>query len=200
MLGGNASPLFSQEIFKRSHKSIISLRSPGCKTSVTEFFLWPWDFPGKNTGVASHFLLQGNLPTPGDLPDPGMETGVSCIGRWILLSLAPPGEPNRPVQFSSVAQSCPTFCDPMGCRTPGFPVHHQLPEFTQTRVHYSFEILETAAFPHCRDEKIGSREGETFSRGNTVKIRAQVHLSTFFLSRPLPYSPSLSPAAPNSPS
>ena len=35
-------------------------------------------------------------------------------------------------QFSSVAQSCPTLCDPMTCSTPGFPVHHQLPEFTQT--------------------------------------------------------------------
>ena len=33
-------------------------------------------------------------------------------------------------QFSSVAQSCPTLCDPMDCSTPGFPVHHQLPEFT----------------------------------------------------------------------
>ena len=32
------------------------------------------------------------------------------------------------VQFSSVAQSCPTLCDPMDCSTPGFPVHHQLPE------------------------------------------------------------------------
>ena len=38
------------------------------------------------------------------------------------------------VQFSSVAQSCPTLCDPMDCSTPGFPVHHQLPEFTQTHV------------------------------------------------------------------
>ena len=39
------------------------------------------------------------------------------------------------VQFSSVAQSCPTLCDPVGCSTPGLPVHHQLPEFTQTHVH-----------------------------------------------------------------
>ena len=38
-------------------------------------------------------------------------------------------------QFSSVAQSCPTLCDPMNRRTPGLPVHHQLPEFTQTCVH-----------------------------------------------------------------
>ena len=39
------------------------------------------------------------------------------------------------VQFSSVAQSCPTLCDPMNRSTPDLPVHHQLPEFTQTHVH-----------------------------------------------------------------
>ena len=39
------------------------------------------------------------------------------------------------VQFSSVAQSCPTLCDPMNRSTPGLPVHHQLPEVTQTNVH-----------------------------------------------------------------
>ena len=38
-------------------------------------------------------------------------------------------------QFSSVTQSCPTFCEPMNRSTPGLPVHHQLPEFTQTHVH-----------------------------------------------------------------
>ena len=39
------------------------------------------------------------------------------------------------VQFSSVAQSCLTLCNPMDCSTPGLPVHHQFPEFTQTHVH-----------------------------------------------------------------
>ena len=39
------------------------------------------------------------------------------------------------VQFSSVAQSCLTLCDPMDCSMPGFPVHHQLPELAQTHVH-----------------------------------------------------------------
>ena len=39
------------------------------------------------------------------------------------------------VQFSSVAQSCPTLFDPMNHSTPGLPVHHQLPEFTETHVH-----------------------------------------------------------------
>ena len=39
------------------------------------------------------------------------------------------------VQFISVAQLCPTLCDPMNCSTPGLPVHRQLPEFTQIHVH-----------------------------------------------------------------
>ena len=39
------------------------------------------------------------------------------------------------IQFSSVTQSCLTLCDPINRSTPGLPVHHQLPEFTQTRVH-----------------------------------------------------------------
>ena len=38
-------------------------------------------------------------------------------------------------QFSSVAQSCSTLCDPMNGSMPGLPVHHQLPEFTQIHVH-----------------------------------------------------------------
>ena len=38
-------------------------------------------------------------------------------------------------KFSSVTQLCPTLCDPMNCSTSGLPVHHQLPEFTQTHVH-----------------------------------------------------------------
>ena len=39
------------------------------------------------------------------------------------------------MQFSLVAQSCPTLCNPMNRSTPGLPVHHHLPEFTQTHVH-----------------------------------------------------------------
>ena len=42
-------------------------------------------------------------------------------------------------QFSLVTQSCPTLCDPMDCSTPGLPVHHQLPEFTQTHVHWALQ-------------------------------------------------------------
>ena len=45
------------------------------------------------------------------------------------------GQFSRSVQFSSVAQSCPTLCDPMNRSTPGLPVHHQLLEFTQIHIH-----------------------------------------------------------------
>ena len=43
---------------------------------------------------------------------------------------------------SSVAQSCPTLCDPMDCSTPGLPVHHQLPEFTQTHIHWVGDAIQ----------------------------------------------------------
>ena len=43
--------------------------------------------------------------------------------------------------FSSVAQSCLTLCDPMNCSMPGFPVHHQLPELVQTRVHQASDAV-----------------------------------------------------------
>ena len=45
-------------------------------------------------------------------------------------------------QFSSVAQSCLTLCNPMDCSLPGFPVHHQLPEFTQTHVHRVSDAIQ----------------------------------------------------------
>ena len=46
------------------------------------------------------------------------------------------------VQFSIVAQSCLTLCDPMNCSTPGLPVHHQLPESTQTHVHWVSDAIQ----------------------------------------------------------
>ena len=46
------------------------------------------------------------------------------------------------VQLSSVAQSCPTLCNPMNRSTSGFPVHHQLPEFTQTHVHRVSDAIQ----------------------------------------------------------
>ena len=52
-----------------------------------------------------------------------------CIGTWN-------------VQIRSVAQSCPTLCDPMNRSTPGLPVHHQLPEFTETHIHQVSDAIQ----------------------------------------------------------
>ena len=46
------------------------------------------------------------------------------------------------IQFSLVAQSCPTLCDPMNCSMPGLPVHHQLLEFTQMHVHWVGDAIQ----------------------------------------------------------
>jgi len=56
---------------------------------------------------------------------------------------------------SSVAQSCPTLCDPMNSSTPGLPVHHQLPEFTQTHVH---RVSDTMSVQSCNGDTKSLRE------------------------------------------
>ena len=53
-----------------------------------------------------------------------------------------PGGSGPSVQFTSVAQSCTTLCDPVNHSTPGLPVHHQLPEFTQTHVHQVSDAIQ----------------------------------------------------------
>ena len=64
-----------------------------------------------------------------------IRTLLSCYktGRDLIVSS---------VQFSSVAQSCLTLCDPMDCSMPGLPVHHQLLEFTQTHVHWVSDAIQ----------------------------------------------------------
>ena len=58
-------------------------------------------------------------------------TGVLNSSWWLCCSQF---LPFSSVQFSSVAELCPTLCDPMNRSTPGLPVHHQLPEFTETSI------------------------------------------------------------------
>ena len=70
--------------------------------------------------------------------DPSLSGSDSVLGTTLTLQFSS-------VQFSSVAQSCLTLCDPMDCSTPALPVHHQLPEFTQTHVH---QVTDTIQPPH----------------------------------------------------
>ena len=74
-------------------------------------------------GILQARILEWLLcPSPGDLPDPGIEPTF--------------------LQFSSVTQSCLTLCNPMNCSTPGLPIHHQHPEFTQTHVHRVSDAIQ----------------------------------------------------------
>ena len=52
------------------------------------------------------------------------------------------------VQFSSVTQSCPTLCNPMNCNTPGFSVHHKLPESTQTHINWVSDSIQPSHLCH----------------------------------------------------
>ena len=79
-------------------------------------------------------------PTHKKLLGPGFpwrrgNRSLSSRTHWGLLSSAS-------VQFSSVAQLCPTLCDPMNHSMPGLPVHHQLPEFTQTHSHRVSDAIQ----------------------------------------------------------
>ena len=79
------------------------------------------------------------FPSPGDLPNPGTEPRSPALQADTLPS-EPPGKLS--VQFSLVAQLCSTLCTPMNCSTPGLPVYHQLPEFTQTHVHRVSDAIQ----------------------------------------------------------
>ena len=59
--------------------------------------------------------------------------------EWVAIAFSAVGLSD---QIRSVAQSCPTLCDPMNRSTPGLPVHHQLPEFTQTHVHQVSDAIQ----------------------------------------------------------
>ena len=62
---------------------------------------------------------------------------TSLVVQWLGIYF-----PHLSVQFSSVAESCPNLCDSMNHSTPGLPVHHQLPEFTQTHVHQVRDAIQ----------------------------------------------------------
>ena len=112
-------------------------------------------------GSSVYGILQARIlewvafPSPGDLPDPGIEPGSPALQADSLPSELQ-GSPFYflvvlkflkfrqigKLQIRSVAQSCPTLCDPMNRSTPGLPVHHQLPEFTETQVHRVSDAIQ----------------------------------------------------------
>jgi len=93
-----------------------------------------------NTGYLAHWWCHRTtmLYSPRLLPLKCFWEGEVVFFCHHYFSFFYPIQPNlsyQSAQFSSVAQSCPTLCNPMNRSTPGLPVHHQLLEFTQTHVH-----------------------------------------------------------------
>ena len=85
---------------------------------------------GRSTGEGIGYPLQYS----------GLENSMHCIVRGVAKSQTQLSSFHFHqftiyIQFSSFTQSCPTLCDPMNRSTPGLPVHHQLPEFTQIHIH-----------------------------------------------------------------
>ena len=80
----------------------------------------------------------------------GWGSPVTSYSSELTLDNSSHSSPSSPVgqycisvqSVSSVAQLCPTLCHPMDCSTPGLPVHHQLPEFTQTHVHKVSDVIQ----------------------------------------------------------
>ena len=100
-------------------------------------------FPQENWVFFSlTWLLRASLMVTGWPAD----TGATCLPVCVQQrhrSTSGTAFPRSTVQFSSVAQSCPTLCNPMNCSsTPGLPVHHQLPESTQTHVHRVSDAIQ----------------------------------------------------------
>ena len=76
-------------------------------------------------------------------PWPGSQSvALDYLSLWLPLSTKPPNSSIGSDQIRSVAQSCPTLCDPMNHSTPGLPIHHQLPEFTETHVHRVSDAIQ----------------------------------------------------------
>ena len=113
--------------------------------SRVQFFITSWTVahqaPLSTEFSRQEYWSELPLPSPGDLPKPEIEPGSPALQADSLLS-EPIYMSSSSVQFSSVAQSCPTVCDPMDCSTPGFPAHHQLPELAQTHVHCVSDAIQ----------------------------------------------------------
>ena len=116
-----------------------------------------WCHPTMSSSVVPFFSCLQSFPVSGF-----SDESVLCI-RWskywsFLFSISPSNEYSRLISFqfssanqlcltfstsvSQLNQSCLTLCDPMDCSTPGLPVHHQLPEFTQTHVHWVGDAIQ----------------------------------------------------------
>ena len=120
--------LMPQTFFQRGSRPLsTSLDTDNQEEGYTVNFL-------QGNGKASNILLL-MLFNSSDLPYNHLVNISTAQGDRMLCII-------YGVQFSSVTQSCRTLCDPMDCSMPGFPVHHQLLELTQTHVHRAGDAIQ----------------------------------------------------------
>ena len=96
-----------------------------------------WEDPLEKETATHSSILAWRIPwkeEPGGLQSMGLQSWTELSDFTFTLTQSSLDHFFKRVQFSSVAQSCPTLCDPVTCSSLGFPVHHQLPELTQTHV------------------------------------------------------------------
>ena len=111
---------------------------PPCPSPTPRFHPNPcpsswWCHPAISSSVV-HFSCPQSFPALVSFP---MSQLFAWGGQSIGVSAS-----TYSVQLSSVSQSCPTLCDSMNHSMPGLPVHHQLPEFTQTHVHWVGDAIQ----------------------------------------------------------
>ena len=109
-----------------------------CKRMKLELFLTPY------TKINSKWTKDLNVrPEATKLLEENIGRTLYDINQSKILYDPPPRVIEIKTKiYSSVAQLCPTLCDPMNHSTPGLPVHHQLPEFTQTHVHQVGDAIQ----------------------------------------------------------
>ena len=95
-------------------------------------------------------------------------------------------------QFSSVAQSCLTLCDPINCSMPGLPVHHQLPEFTQTHVPQVGDAIQPShPLWSPSPPALKPSQHQSFSSESTLRMRWPKYWSFSFSISPSKEHPGL---------
>ena len=95
------------------------------KTKIMAYsYITSWQIDGKTMEILTDFIFGGSKITADGHCSHEIKRCL-LLGRKVMTNL----------QFNSVAQSCLTLCNIINPSTPGLPVHHQLPEFTQTHVH-----------------------------------------------------------------
>ena len=140
-------------MFEKLHdgpKAVAVLSSLSC----VRLFSTPWTITlqaSLSMGFSRQEYWSGvPFPTPGYLPDLGirdrqikMTMRYNYLLRLVkIIKVTIADNTKQLVQFSSVTQLCLTLCGPMNCCTPGLPVHHQLPESTQTHVHQVGDAIQ----------------------------------------------------------